>query len=311
MKKIFLSIISIYIFLVLCACNNAKDNNKTNSNNLTSGTNVILEDVEIHTEPQNFKIADNNATQIGDVVFENDFIKLTFAGFTCDNVEQKLDTLKVRFLAENKTEYELSIESAYETIDAFETLSAQFYHKLAAKETKEVSLTYGSDCVSNNGFKSLEEITELGFIFVCWNSDRTIRFEQKISLYPTARRDYAIVGHELVETDRVIVDNDELFVVFKGYSISDGEIECDFYGHNKSDKEISFHLYPAYIGTKMEGCIPIVDKISAGKETNFQFYFWCTQEEIDAAEFFSFHFTSFEKGDLSGEIIVELDNTSK
>lgn len=310
MRKFLAVLLCLLMILSMAACN--KDNKNGPTENPTDSTKQQnnADDTKTPTqltEPTNETVDSdkNKATKNGDVVYEDDRIKLVFNEWDFRADER---TMFVKMEVTNKTDVELSLESDDEFINSWSLLSISGRATVDPLATTNFNLMCMSDCFDSTNLNSLEDIKELSFVLtINKNDDRTYA---EISLYPSEDREYDFFDYEPKETDVMLIDYEtdegKLQLIYTGnYVYSDDVVYLEYYCINTFDRSMNLQFDGIKIGNKNYGATPSMQEILPNKELISSCSVWADEDVVSNNDTIKFQVTLLDTENTA--YVVETD----
>lgn len=275
MRKLLVLMLSVAMVAgVIGGCGKSEDINKGGSAGLADS--VVSENKDDKETENN-----NGPTKEGDVLYEDENVKLVFKSFNFQMDGEK-PYMYVDMEAENKTEHVFDSECLHSTMNSYMAYASS-YDTLEANTETKISVLYDSDSFENTGISKSEDVKELAFTFNYWSQDRDLKInidDYQIKLYPNADRDYDIVGYEMKDGDIVLVDEDGYKMIYVGQEIDGRTVEIQYYVVNETDKEVSVAIGEPHAGDTLTRITPDHIPTYAHKEGYGNFTFWAKDETV-------------------------------
>lgn len=249
MKKIICLLLSALMIIGICGCGNGSD--KTDGGNNPTKTETAYD----HDEGATVLVS----PQIGDVILENEFVKICYNDFEVEHYEEvrelgseelvtKQQQIPVGVVIHAKKMCRVFLERSKVSVNEFAVKTTKdIFFECRAGETENRIMHIAFPTTLNLNDKTDIERLELFFTFrACEEYGDKGEYikdvDTKVVIYPNGKQTPAIEPIEETEDTKIIYDKDGIQMIIKNMDFDSKLLRFDVWVVNNSDKEFPCEL---------------------------------------------------------------------
>ncbi|MCD8190466.1 MAG: hypothetical protein LUD78_09665 [Clostridiales bacterium] len=308
MKKILALFLSLALVFSLAACESSSASSDTQSASVSSYDEAEEGETSDTTTAENEDTATADAQQ--EVTFEelvvvdNDECVIKLTGIDPDNMWGYTVNAELENKSSEKT-YMFSVVSASVNGVASDPL---FASEVAAGKKANEEISFSDSTLEENG---VVDYTDIALTFRVYNSDDWSEDDvayETVHVYPYGEENAIAFVRESLDTDTLIVDNDEVSVIVTGYEYDDiWGYTVNLYLENKTETEVMFSVNDASVNGYMIDPF-YAESVPAGC-CAFGSMSWYEDEleenGISEVEAIEFQLTAYDNEDWAGDYFVD------
>ena len=247
MKKIICLLLSALMIIGICGCGNGSD--KTDGGNNPTKTETAYD----HDEGATVLVS----PQIGDVILENEFVKICYNDFRVEDSEYarelgsgelvfKEKLISVGVVISTKKDCAVLFSSGdYGSVNEFATYRSDNFRVFASygkTENRFISMAFPNN-LNLNDKSDIERISFCIGFEANFEEDKYIEdTKTKVVIYPNGKQTPAIEPIEETEDTKIIYDKDGIQMIIKNMDFDSKLLRFDVWVVNNSDKEFPCEL---------------------------------------------------------------------